>query len=424
LIRGKVKPSLLALFAWLLVLPGTANAVNTVSFSPGPNMAQHREGAGAALLPDGRALIVGGAADAVTYLDSTEVYDPATNSFSPGPTMPAKLYAPAVASLPDGRVLIAGGYDGDLGDDVRTSRVFNPQTGAFSPVGDLHVPRELAGAAALGDGRVLIVGGFSNSSGSVNSTEIFDPTTNTFSDGPTYSQSVYGVGAAPVGGGRALVTGGINSHPSNHYLTDASIFGSGTFNPIGALPFHAFEPATAALPGGRALLAGGDDDLLGDVTTRASIFDPATNTFSSNGIGNLIGKRAGAAAVELADGRVLVAGGRAGGVRLASTEILSVPSNAFKTKVKGRRVTLKVTDEGTAQVTDVSTKVATTAKKKKPKLVKTTSRHGGPGKITVKIKLTKRGAAQLAGKGKLRVRVVYTPDGGVASTKKLKLRAG
>jgi hypothetical protein len=40
------------------------------------------------------------------------------------------------------------------------------------------------------------------------------------------------------------------------------------------------------------------------------------------------------------------------------------------------------------------------------------------------VKLTKRGAAQLASKGKLRIRVVYTPDGGVAATKKLKLRGG
>jgi hypothetical protein len=422
LFRGKVNPSLLAVVAWLLLLPATANAVNVVSFSPGPTLAQKREGAGAALLPDGKALIVGGAADSVTYLDSTELYDPATNSFSAGPTLPAKLYGPAVASLPDGRVLIAGGFDGDLGDDVKTARTFNPQTGTFTPVGDLHVARELAGAASLGDGRVLIVGGFSNSSGSVNSTEIFNSTTNAFSDGPTYPQPVYGLALAPIAGGRALAAGGLNSHPSNNYVTDASIFGSGTFNPIGALPFHDFEPATAALPGGRALLAGGNDDTIGDVTTRASIFDPATNTFSSNGIGNLIGKRAGATAVELSDGRVLVAGGQSGGARLATTEILSVPSNSFKSKLKGRKVKLAVSTEGTAQVTDVGTQVATTAKKKKPKLVKTVSKHGGPGTIVVKIKLTKQGNGKLRQKGKLRLRVVYAPDGGVAATKKLKLK--
>jgi hypothetical protein len=85
-------------------------------------------------------------------------------------------------------------------------------------------------------------------------------------------------------------------------------------------------------------------------------------------------------------------------------------------------VTFKVTNEGIGEATDSSTKLATTARKKKPKLVKTTTRHGGPGKITVKVKLTKQGAAKLAQKGKLKVKVAYIPDGGLAATKKLTLR--
>jgi len=110
---------------------------------------------------------------------------------------------------------------------------------------------------------------------------------------------------------------------------------------------------------------------------------------------------------------------------IATAEILSVPSNSFTSKLKGRKVKFSVTTEGVAEVTDVSTKVATTAKKKKkPKLVKTTSAHGGPGTITVKIKLSKQGSAKLREKGKLQVRVVYTADQGLSATKKLKLRAG
>ena len=84
--------------------------------------------------------------------------------------------------------------------------------------------------------------------------------------------------------------------------------------------------------------------------------------------------------------------------------------------------------EGVAQITDLSTKVATTAKKKKRRRSRSSSRrpatHGGPGTITVKVKLTKQGSAQLRQKGKLKVRVVYTPDQGISATKKLKLRSG
>ena len=129
-----------------------------------------------------------------------------------------------------------------------------------------------------------------------------------------------------------------------------------------------------------------------------------------------------AAAATLPDGRVLVAGGY-DGTSLASAEVLSVPSNAFNAKLKGRKVKFSVTNEGVAEATDTSTKLATTAKKKKkPKLVKTTSKKGGPGKIVVKIKLTNQGSAKLAQKGKLTIKVAYTPDGGLAATKKLKLR--
>jgi hypothetical protein len=121
---------------------------------------------------------------------------------------------------------------------------------------------------------------------------------------------------------------------------------------------------------------------------------------------------------------VLVAGGYVHPDPLDSAEVLSVPSNSFKAKLKARKVTFTVSNEGTGEATDSSTKLATTAKKKKkkPKLVKTTTRHGGPGKITVKVKLTKQGAAKLALKGKLKVKVAYIPDGGLAATKKLTLR--
>jgi hypothetical protein len=158
----------------------------------------------------------------------------------------------------------------------------------------------------------------------------------------------------------------------------------------------------------------------------AEIFDPQTNAFSSAGVGKLLDSREEAAGAALPDGRALVAGGFDEKGALSTAEVLSVPSSSFTSKLKGRKVKFSVSTEGTAQTTDISTQVATTAKKKKkkPKLVKTTSVHGGPGTIVVKIKLTKQGSAKLRQKGKLKVRVVYTPDGGVAATTKLKLRAG
>jgi WD40 repeat protein len=411
---------LTALGTALLIAPASAGAVNPVSFSQVGNLTTPRDAPGAALLPDGRVLVAGGYDG--DSLDTAEIFDPKTNSFTAiGATMSTVRYAPGAASLPDGRVLIAGGWNDS--NDLTSAEVFDPSTGTFSPVGSMSVPRELPGTASLPDGRVLVVGGYAESDATA-TTEIFDPRTNTFTPGPNMAEQRWAPAVAAISGGRVLIAGGedgVNDLASSEILNTSS----GIFSPGGSLPSPTRAAAGASLPQGRALVAGGEDDLGNDLT-RALIFDPATSAFSSAGIGNLIHERQEPAAVELTDGRVLVVGGW-DGAAVDTAEVLSVPSNAFTAKLKGRKVKFAVTNEGVAQVTDIKTQVVTTAakkkKKKKPKLVKTTSKPGGPGKIVVKVKLTKAGAAKLAQKGKLRIRVVYTPDQGLSATKKLKLRA-
>jgi hypothetical protein len=419
--RGALCVAALALA--LLIAPAAASAVNPVGFSQVGDLTHVREYPGAALMPDGRVLVVGGYDDAGlgTYLNSAEVFNPKTGTFSAlGATMSSGRYAPAVASLPDGRVLVAGGYDKT--SDVASAQVFTPSTGAFSTIGSLGTPRDSAFVARLPDGRILVGGGYSNGD-TLDSSEIFNPQTNSFSPGPTVPVQTSGSTAAAIAGGRILVAGGYDGadNLASTFVFDPS---NNVFTPTSPLSARTYAPAGASLPQGRALIAGGQAGASSEQVTTAQVFDPAANSFSQ--IGGLVHKREEAAAVELKDGRVLVAGGWADNQSLGTAEVLSVPSNSFSSKLKGRKVKFKVSTEGVAQVTDVSTKVATTAekKKKKPKFVKTSKKHGGPGTIVVKIKLSKQGSAQLRRKGKLKVRVAYTPDGGVTATKKLKLRAG
>jgi hypothetical protein len=388
-------------------------AVNPVSFSPVGNMSVGRDFPGAAALPDGRILIIGG-----DQRTTSEIFDPKTNTFTAGGvgTMSEARYGPAVATLQDGRILVAGGYNGT--DDTTSAQIFNPSTMSFSTVGPMSQGREAAAASLLPDGRVLIIGGYE--SGSLDTTEIFNPSTNTFSSGPTLPGPRSASAYAPLPGGKTLLASGY----SDDYLTSSLIFTPfSTFSPTGSVATGAWGAAGAALPQGRVLRAGGYDGSPGHYLANAEIFDSKTGSFSSVGVGQLLHGREEAAAAELPDGRVLVAGGY-DGANVASAEVLSVPSNSFKAKLKGRKVTFTVSNEGSGEATDTSTQLATTAKKKKkkPKLVKTTTRHGGPGKITVKVKLTKQGSAKLAQKGKLKIKVAYIPDGGLAAVKKLTLR--
>ena len=409
--------------AAFLSLPATASAINPVSFSPVGNLNTARDAPGVATLSDGRVLVAGGYNSTDGYLDTAEIFDPKTNTFSPvAGTMSSGRYAPAAASLPDGRVLVAGGYEGAV--DVASAEVFNPSTGTFSPVGSMSSVRELFAAVSLPDGRVQVLGGYAQTDPTA-TTEFFDPKTNSFSPGPSLSSPKFYFAAAAIAGGKVFIAGGEQRNPTT-YLSLAEVFNpaGGASNPVGSLPSETYASVGASLPGGRALVVGGNDPDTSGYLTRALAFDPATNSFSSEGIGSLNVAREEAGAAELKDGRVLVAGGVHGSDSIASAEILSVPSNSFNAKLKGRKVTFTVTNEGTGEATDNSTKLATTAKKKKkkPKLVKTTTRHGGPGKITVKVKLTKQGSAKLAQKGKLKIKVAYIPDGGLAATKKLTLR--
>ena len=414
---------ILGVLAAALIAPATAGAVNAVSFSPVGNLTIPRDGPGAAPLPDGKILIAGGcsAGGSASCLNTAEIFDPATNTFSAAGlgTMSDNRWEPAAATLPDGRVLVAGGWNGD---DLTSADVFDPSTKTFSRVGSMAVPREAAAAAPLPDGRVLVAGGYAQTD-YTNTSEIFDPKTNTFTPGPTLPSLQYGAPGAAISGGRVLIAGGYHD-PDELASAFAFNSSSSTFSPVGSLGQRRYAPAGASLGDGGALIAGGEDETVSPrFLSSAEVFDPRTNTFSSAGVGNLTHRREEAGAATLPDGRVLVAGGWDGGA-VDTAEILNVPSNAFKAKLKGKRVVFSTTNEGTGQVSDVSVKAAISAKKKKkPKLVKTTSKQGGPGKIVVKVKLTKAGNAQLRAKGRIQIRVTYTPDRGAPATKKLKLRA-
>jgi virginiamycin B lyase len=99
--------------------------------------------------------------------------------------------------------------------------------------------------------------------------------------------------------------------------------------------------------------------------------------------------------------------------------------NPFTVKVKGKKLIVSVQSPGTVKVTDAGASSKASAAKKKRKLfLKTSSATGNQPAITVKLKLTKLGNAQLRSKGsvKLKAKVTFTPDGGATATQSRKLK--
>lgn len=159
-----------------------------------------RRAAGAAALPGGDVLIVGGRNEG-EYLASAEIFGSESETFSVTGSMSAPRSGPAVAALPDGRVLVAGGSEG-LEGPLASAEIYDPESGEFAPTGAPVLARENAGAAVLPDGRILITGGL-GTSGTLKSAEIFDPETETFSATGSMTKSGYGP-AAPLPDGTAV----------------------------------------------------------------------------------------------------------------------------------------------------------------------------------------------------------------------------
>jgi len=94
------------------------------------------------------------------------------------------------------------------------------------------------------------------------------------------------------------------------------------------------------------------------------------------------------------------------------------PSNAFKVvSLKGKKLTLELASAGAVTVANPATPKRAKGKAK-PKLLKRSSASGGPGLVTVPLKLTGAAKAKLEEAGKVKVKAVisFTPNGGATAT--------
>lgn len=258
-------------------------------------MAAARAGHGASVMGNGKVLITGGSnsfdlQDPLSLftglLNTTEIFDPATDTFSPGPAMLEARALHTSTTLTNGHVLIAGGLSllpiVNLPTVSATAYKFNPSSNSFGFPSLFSGGRLLHSATALDNGKVLLAGGVTlDLTVFLQTGNVLDITLDTRTDCQLYS-----LGA----------------------------FGFGTFETVTGMQEGRAGAAIAPLPGGAALIAGGFE-LTIDIqnaqfvfapTATADVYTPSPNTISPTGA--MAVPRLFPVTVNLPDGTILVTG--------------------------------------------------------------------------------------------------------------------
>lgn len=287
--------------------------------------ASMRYGHAAAILADGRVLLVGGQADRQGQASvlSSDVFNPANASFSAGPSLSLPRVSAEAIAIDADRVLVTGGKE-DYQTARKTAEVLTLSTGtttaAANTMSVLRIHhRMVALNSGPNSGKILILGGFNGpvpygvpSWLATSSVDLFDPVSNSFSaanSGLLTSRGLFT--ATPLLDGRILIVGGYQPDPGAGALASAEIYDptTGTFSYTGSLSNARYGHTATRLADGKVLIVGGDQN--SGTRSTAEIYNPATGTFSSV-TSTLSVLRSNHAAALLSDGRVLVFGGESG----------------------------------------------------------------------------------------------------------------
>jgi hypothetical protein len=226
----------------------------------------------AALLNDGRVLVVGGF-DNKTDLTSVELFDPTSGAWSsPSAALSTPRNLATATTLKSGKVIIAGGFDGNK--PLGSVEIFDPSNGSLKLItATFTEPRASHRAALLNDGRVLFVGGFCDSKTNpncvVNNAEIYDPSTDKISVAGSPAAKTYDHTVTLMADGRVLVVGGLMKPKSAVIFDPVMAAWTQTVAPNEQRHFHAAAP----LADGRVLVSGGED-INGDADVTAEIYTP------------------------------------------------------------------------------------------------------------------------------------------------------
>ena len=152
--------------------PDMSGSFGAGTIAAGPAMSTARAFHSASLLSNGSVLMAGGISGG-NSIDTTEVYNPATNSFTGGPALPLRTAFHTATVMGNGQVLIAGGKNpgnfilndpitglpiSGLNQSTNTVQIYDSATG-FSVGSPMNENREKFAADLDANGNVNVAGG-------------------------------------------------------------------------------------------------------------------------------------------------------------------------------------------------------------------------------------------------------------------------
>jgi hypothetical protein len=262
----------------------------------------------AILLADGRVLVVGDdedhqarayeGGDVLVNSGAAELYDPSSGSWRTTAGLPGPRAYFAAVPLADGRVLVTGGLDAPSPaarpsptprpdgcvaplSGTRTlasSYLFDPRREIWTRTGSLRTPRTSPTAIALRDGRVLVLGGYD-----IAAREPEVGAVSTGIDLVSYSGHAPAPPPSPANFGPEFTV---------PVLATAELYdpASGTWSPTGPMHFARYDAAAVRLADGRVLVVESGDlrGVAGGGVVfggggGAELYDPATGRFTITG---------------------------------------------------------------------------------------------------------------------------------------------
>ena len=309
------KLSLVRLFlcAILALSIGGLPAVSALSsdWHPTSSLPISRFAAGAAVLPSGRVLVVGGDSFVnARFNPSAEIYDPVTESWTVTTPLPNSHRFIALL-LKTGEVLVVG--DDAAGTVIPTGYIYNESAATWTPTGPPSIRRFSSTVTLLPSGKVLMAGGYNGGccngrKATYKSAEIYNRKSNLWSSTSSMTERRLLHTATLLPSGKVLVVGGAIRDPvTPHSSAEIYNYKKNIWSLAGSMTTSRFAHTATLLPNGKVLVAGGFKGRCTSVAS-AEIYDPATDTWMS--VAPMRTARGRHAAVLLNSGKVLIVGGQ------------------------------------------------------------------------------------------------------------------